>query len=100
MRAIGRRLRCIKVVLQSLGKRGTQAMWQARQLWMALVALCVPLAAAHAEDGGPSLDRLTGFEFGARYWYSTGRIGYNYYGDTTDSLLVSRLTYDKLTANS
>jgi hypothetical protein len=75
-------------------------MWQARQLWMALVALCVPLAAAHAEDGAPSLDRLTGFELGARYWYSTGRIGYNYYGDTTDSLLVSRLTYDKLTANS
>jgi hypothetical protein len=29
-----------------------------------------------------------------------GRNAYNYYGDTTTSLLVSRLTYDQLTANS
>jgi hypothetical protein len=68
--------------------------------WTKLIVLCVPLAAAHAEEGGPSLDRLTGLEFGGRYWYSTGRIGFNYYGDATSAFLVSRLNYDGLTANS
>src|SRR5215467_10153757 len=64
---------------------------------MALLAGCAPLSAAGADDG--TLDHA-GLELGGRYWYSTGRIGYNYYGDTTTSLLVSRLTYDQLTANS
>jgi len=64
---------------------------------MALLAGCAPLSAAGADDG--TLDHA-GLELGGRYWYSTGRIGYGYYGDTTTSLLVSRLTYDQLTANS
>src|SRR6516165_3846416 len=64
---------------------------------MALLAGCVPISAAGADDG--TLDHA-GLELGGRYWYSTGRIGYNYYGDTTTSLLVSRLTYEQLTANS
>jgi outer membrane protease len=65
----------------------------------ALVAIGTLAVPARAEDGAPALDRA-GLEVGGRYWYSTGRIGYNYYGDTTTSLLVSRLTYDQLTANS
>jgi hypothetical protein len=73
---------------------------RATRRYVALLALCVPLTAARAQDNGPNLDRLTGFDFGGRYWYSTGRIGYNYYGDTTSAMLVSRLTYDNLTANS
>jgi hypothetical protein len=55
---------------------------RARLLLAAWVASCVPLAAARADEPGQTLDR-PGFEFGGRYWYSTGRIGYNYYGDTT-----------------
>src|SRR5262249_39211569 len=62
-----------------------------------LVACFAPNSGPMADDG--TLDRA-GFEFGGRYWYSAGRIGYNYYGDTTTSLLVSRLTYDQLTANA
>jgi hypothetical protein len=69
------------------------------QLLIGLIAACAFAAAARAEDSGPNLDRA-GLEFGGRYWYSTGRIGYNYYGDTTTALLVSRLTYDQLTANA
>lgn len=41
------------------------------------------------------------FEFGARYWYSSGRLAKDLYDDprfTND--IVSRLTYDGLTANS
>ena len=41
------------------------------------------------------------FEFGARYWYSSGRLAKDLYDDprfTTD--IVSRLTYDGLTAHS
>ncbi|WP_369674637.1 hypothetical protein, partial [Enterococcus faecium] len=40
------------------------------------------------------------FELGSRYWYSTGRNAYNYYADPTSASLVSRLTYDGLTAHS
>jgi outer membrane protease len=65
---------------------------------IALALASLPIV-AQADDNGPNLDR-PGFELGGRYWYSTGRIGYGYYGDTTTSLLVSRLTYDQLTANS
>jgi hypothetical protein len=65
----------------------------------ALLAFGVPTIAAVAGDYGSDL-ASPGFELGARYWYSMGRNGYNYYGDTTTSLLVSRLTYDQLTANS
>ena len=69
--------------------------------WLLVVfsAACVQASAARADDPAPNLDR-PGFEFGGRYWYSTGRIGYDYYGDTTTSLLVSRLTYDQLTASA
>ena len=41
------------------------------------------------------------FEFGARYWYSSGKLAKDLYDDprfTTD--IVSRLTYDGLTAHS
>ena len=72
---------------------------RAKLLLAASVAACIPLAAARADEPGQTLDR-PGFEFGGRYWYSTGRIAYNYYGDTTSAFLVSRLTYDQLTANS
>lgn len=72
---------------------------RARFLVLALTAMSAPLAQARGEDGGPGLDRA-GFEFGARYWYSTGRIGYDYYGDTTTAFLVSRLTYDQLAGNA
>ena len=44
--------------------------------------------------------RAIGVELGARYWYSVGRNGYDYYADTTSALMVSRLTYDKLAASS
>src|SRR5579864_8444562 len=40
------------------------------------------------------------WDFGARYWYSSAKNGYNYYADTTTSLLVSRLNYQGMTANS
>jgi outer membrane protease len=66
---------------------------------MAFAAAWMPVAVARADEPTADLGR-PGFEVGGRYWYSIGRIGYNYYGDTTTSLLVSRLTYDQLTANA
>ena len=39
------------------------------------------------------------WEVGARYWYSSGKTSYDLF-DSTGSFLVSRLTYDNLTANS
>ena len=71
---------------------------RAKHLLIAIMAALAP-AAAVAEEGATGLDRA-GFEFGARYWYSLGRNGYNYYADTTSTLLVSRLTYGQLTASS
>jgi hypothetical protein len=68
-----------------------------RCLLIACLAVSLPVVAR--ADDGPNLDR-PGIELGARYWYSTGRVGYNYYGDTTTSLLVSRLTYDQLAASA
>ena len=70
-----------------------------KQLLIAMMAAYAPVVATHAEDSGAGLNR-PGLELGARYWYSTARNGYNYYGDTTTSQLVSRLTYDGLSANS
>jgi hypothetical protein len=70
----------------------------AKHLLIALMVALVPAAAA-AEDGPTGLER-PGFEFGARYWYSIGRNGYDYYADTTSAFLVSRLTYGQLTASS
>src|SRR5262249_5843745 len=73
----------------------------ARHLLTALLVVSVPVV-ARADDGGtggPNLDR-PGFELGARYWYSMGRVGYSYYDDTTTSLIMSRVTYDHLTANA
>ena len=69
-----------------------------RHLLIALMVALAP-AAAVAEDGPTGLERA-GFELGARYWYSVGRNGYDYYADTTTALLVSRLTYGQLTASS
>ena len=72
---------------------------RAKHFLLVLMAACAP-GISHAEDTiGQTLDR-SGLEFGGRYWYSTGRIGYNYYGDTTTTLLVSKLTYDQLTGNA
>jgi len=73
---------------------------RARELLIALLVACVPLGAALADETGAGLDR-SGFEVGGRYWYSVGRIGYDYYGDTTTTFPpVSRLTYDELTGNA
>jgi len=72
-------------------KAGNSAMMTRWRL-LILVACFAPNSGPMADDG--TLDRA-GFELGGRYWYSTGRIGYNYYGDTTTSLLVSRLTCDQ-----
>src|SRR5262249_25298999 len=62
------------------------------------VLACAP-ARACAEGFEGTLDR-TGLQMTGPYWYSTGRVGYNLYRDTTTAFLVSRLTYDQLTANS
>jgi hypothetical protein len=70
-----------------------------RKLIVMLAGTCAPVACALAGDGVPSLDQSI-YEFGARYWGSWGRNGYNYFGDDTTSLLVSRLTYKNLMANS
>jgi hypothetical protein len=74
---------------------------------------CVALAVAFAARSASAADIPGGapvytpapppawlWDFGARYWYSSAKNGYNYYGDTTTSLLVSRLTYQGMTANS
>jgi outer membrane protease len=66
----------------------------------ALLILLVLSAPVEADESHPNPLDQSGWEIGARYWYSTGRNGYNYYGDTTSSLLVSRLIYDGLTAHS
>ena len=39
-------------------------------------------------------------EGGLRYWYSSAKNRYDYYADTTPTRLVSRLSYDDLTAHS
>jgi hypothetical protein len=72
---------------------------KAKRVLIALLALGVPMAAARADDNDSTLDRA-GFEVGGRFWYSSARNGYNYYGDATTSMLVSRLTYDGLPASS
>jgi hypothetical protein len=72
---------------------------EAKQFLIALMTLGMLMTAAEAGDDSNNLAG-PGFEVGARYWYSTARNGYNYYGDTTSSMLVSRLTYEGLTANS
>jgi hypothetical protein len=75
------------------------------------VALAVAVAlaaraasAADVPDGVPAYSPAPPpawlWDFGARYWYSSAKNGYNYYADTTGSLLVSRLTYQGMTANS
>lgn len=54
-------------------------------------------SAALADDNALN---TAGTQIGARYWYSVGRNAYNYYGDTTASVLVSRLTYGNLAGSS
>ena len=72
---------------------------RAKHFLLVLMVACAPGIACAEDTCGPTLDR-SGLEFGGRYWYSTGRIGYNYYADTTTTLLVSKLTYDQLTGNA
>jgi hypothetical protein len=88
----------------------------ADRILIALLVLCVQAAATKADENGPTVDgpnladggpvvdgpRLDrpGLEMGARYWYSSARNDYSYYGDTTTSMLVSRLSYDGMTASS
>jgi hypothetical protein len=56
-------------------------------------------------DGMPSRgyvappERPWSVEVGARYWYSVGTNAYDYF-DTTGTLLVSRLSYEDMTAHS
>lgn len=40
------------------------------------------------------------WEFGARYWYSSGRNAYDYYADPVGATRISRLDYDGLDAHS
>ncbi len=72
---------------------------RAKHFLLVLMVACAPGIACAEDTAGPTLDR-SGLEFGGRYWYSAGRIGYNYYADTTTTLLVSKLTYDQLTGNA
>jgi opacity protein-like surface antigen/outer membrane protease len=49
----------------------------------------------------PAMTGGWGFETGGRYWYSSGRFQKDLPGDSTKSLaLISRLTYNHLTANT
>ena len=75
-------------------------MGRAQSFAIAVLVTCLSATAVRAEDTEEGFGRLSGFEMGARYWYSAGRIGYAYYGDATTSQLASRLTYDKLSANA
>lgn len=63
------------------------------------VVVGVSAGAAEAQQAPTSLQN-TGIALGTRYWYSTARNAYNYYADPTSALLVSRLTYDGLSAHS
>jgi hypothetical protein len=69
------------------------------------VALAVALtartaAAADLPGYTPAPPPAWLWDVGARYWYSSAKNGYNFYADTTTSSLVSRLTYQGMTANS
>jgi hypothetical protein len=65
------------------------------------------LAHEQAHYGNPLFDKTIpevtsafAVEGGFRYWYSRGKNNYDYFADQTASLLVSRLSYTNLTANS
>ena len=67
---------------------------------IALVAVAlVSGGATIAAASDPTPYRPWSLEVGARYWYSTGKSSKDLY-DTTGALLISRLTYDELTAHS
>ncbi len=71
---------------------------------LTFAVLCVLMLTASTSSAfaqQPSSDlQQSGFEIGGRYWYSTGRNAYNYYTDPTPSALISRLTYEGLSAHS
>ena len=69
-------------------------------------ALCASISLtagiSHAADLGPGPKEPVSawsLEVGARYWYSTGETGFDLY-DGTGNVLVSRLTYEDLSAHS
>ncbi|MCV3211464.1 omptin family outer membrane protease [Mesorhizobium sp. YC-39] len=71
-----------------------------RQLFLTYVALCGLTATATAADVLAIADpALVSFEGGLRYWYSTGEASKDLY-DSSGTLRVSRLTYDRLDAHS
>jgi hypothetical protein len=73
------------------------------KLVSAALALAVlgPCAASGGEFGEPAWPKvsLVTYETGIRYWYAWGNTAKDLY-DTTGSLLVSRLTYEKLGMHS
>src|SRR5947209_6041676 len=71
-----------------------------------VATLALSTAAVHAADLGvrPIYKAVPApawvWEVGARYMYSSGKNWYDLYNDPTPAQLNSRLTYDKLWANS
>ncbi|GLS37822.1 hypothetical protein GCM10010869_34160 [Mesorhizobium tianshanense] len=71
-----------------------------RRLFLTCVALCGLTASATAANVPVIADpALVSFEGGLRYWYSTGEASKDLY-DSSGTLLLSRLTYDRLDAHS
>lgn len=48
----------------------------------------------------PAITSMFVVDGGFRYWFSSGRVRYDYYADSTPTMLVSRLSYDDLTAHT
>ena len=79
-----------------------------RSLFAAIMLVSGLFAGSASADDFPStppayaapLSPAWVWEFGGRYWYSSGKNWYNYYGDNTTSLLVSRRTYQGMTGQS
>ena len=67
--------------------------------WGLLGSTLLLPSATLASEPAPPLSRPWIWEVGGRYWYSTGKSSLDLF-DTTGALLVSRLTYDGLTAHS
>lgn len=72
-----------------------------RKLLLAGIAACsvatAPVLGADLPDAAPAyrppIPPAWVWEFGARYWYSSGKNWYNYYTDPTPTQLASRLSY-------
>jgi hypothetical protein len=70
------------------------------RLGKALIAFLLATGfVGQASASDPVPDRPWAWEMGARYWYSTGTGAKDLF-DNTGGLLISRLTYDDLTAHS